>query len=103
VGLGQGLALGRGRQVTALWTVTVGALWALGWTVTANVIVDADRGYVAFGSSGALVVTVITSLVLRRILGARTGPSAPPAVRAAVGRSTDGHSAGTGNAAGAQP
>lgn len=103
VGLGQGLALRRGWQVTALWTVTVGASWALGWTVTANVIVDADRGYVAFGSSGAVVVTVITGLVLRRVLGARTGLSAPPAVRAAVGRSTDGRSAGTGNAAGAQP
>lgn len=103
VGLGQGLALRRGWQVTALWTVTVGASWALGWTVTANVIVDADRGYVAFGSSGGLVVTVITGLVLRRVLGARTGLFAPPAVRAAVGRLTDGHSASAGNAAGAQP
>jgi hypothetical protein len=102
VGLGQGFGFHRGWRVTALWTVTVGASWALGWAITANVIVDADRGYVAFGSSGALMVTVITGLVLRIVLGRRTGLSAPPAVGAAVGHSTDGHSAATGNAAGTQ-
>ncbi|MCU1517427.1 MAG: hypothetical protein JWQ75_2148 [Pseudarthrobacter sp.] len=112
VGLGQGLVIRLGWLAAALWTVTVGASWALGWTVTANVIVDADSGYVAFGSSGALAVTLITGLVLRRLLGRRTGLSAPP-VSAAVGQSTDGrpaagriadrHSAGTGTAAGAQP
>ncbi len=100
VGLGQGFAFRRGWRITALWTVTVGAAWALGWAITANVIIDADRGYVAFGSSGALVVTVITGLVLRRVLGRRTGLSVSPAVSAAVAHSTDRHSAATGNAAG---
>lgn len=100
VGLGQGYAFGRGWRVTALWTVTVGALWPLGWAITANVIVDAERGYIAFGTSGALVVTVITGLVLRRVLGRRTDLSAAPAVSAAMGHSTDGYSAATGNSAG---
>lgn len=103
VGLGQGFAFGRGWRVTALWTVTVGASWALGWAITANVIVDADSGYVVFGLSGALVVTVITGLVLRRVLGRRRGLSAAPAVSAAVGHATDGHSAATGSTAGIRP
>ena len=107
VGLGQGFAFRRTWQAIALWTFTVGASWALGWVVTANVIVDADRGYVAFGSSGALVVTLITGLVLRRLLGSRTDMSAPPASPAvrhsSDGHSTHRHSADAGTAAGAQP
>lgn len=43
--------------------------WAAGWLVTTNVIVDAENGYVAFGSSGALMATTVTGLVLRRIFG----------------------------------
>ncbi|MDR6505113.1 hypothetical protein [Arthrobacter oryzae] len=69
VGAAQGVALRRGLRVTALWAATVSMSWALGWLVTANVIVDADNGYVAFGSSGALVATAVTGLVLRRVLG----------------------------------
>jgi hypothetical protein len=69
VGAAQGFALRRGLRVTALWAATVSISWALGWLVTANVIVDAENGYVAFGSSGALVATALTGLVLHRILG----------------------------------
>lgn len=97
VGLGQGIVFRRSWWFTGLWTVTVGVSWALGWAITANVIVDAGRGYVTFGSSGALAVTVITGLVLRQVLGRRTGLSPSPAVSTAVG-----HSTATGNAAGTQ-
>jgi hypothetical protein len=69
VGAAQGFALRRGLRIAAVWAATVSMGWALGWLVTANVIVDAENGYVAFGSSGALVATIITGLVLRRILG----------------------------------
>ncbi|RAM37007.1 hypothetical protein [Arthrobacter globiformis] len=93
VGLGQGIAFRRGWRVAVLWTVTVGASWMLGWTVTSHVIVDADRGYAAFGSSGALAVTLITGLALRRILGPRRERPVTPAVSAAVGRLRDGPSA----------
>jgi hypothetical protein len=86
VGAAQGFALRRGLRVTALWAATVSISWALGWLVTANVIVDAENGYVAFGSSGALVATALTGLVLRRMLGpvvprrgAGTGSAAAPA------------------------
>jgi hypothetical protein len=43
--------------------------WAAGWAITANVIVDAESGYVTFGLSGALLVTIVTGIVLRRTLG----------------------------------
>ncbi|MBT2538283.1 hypothetical protein [Arthrobacter sp. ISL-69] len=85
VGAAQGAALHRGLRVTALWAATVSISWALGWLVTANVIVDAGNGHVAFGSSGALVATALTGVVLRRILGPDTRrpaagtPSAAPA------------------------
>jgi hypothetical protein len=69
VGAAQGFAVHRGLRVTALRAATVSISWALGWLVTANVIVDAENGYVAFGSSGALVATALTGPVLRRILG----------------------------------
>lgn len=69
VGAAQGLALRRGLRVTAMCAATVSISWALGWLVTANVIVDAENGYVAFGSSGALVAMALTGLVLRRVLG----------------------------------
>jgi hypothetical protein len=71
VGVMQGFALRRGARTIAVWTAVLSASWAIGLVVTANVIVDIERGYVVFGSSGALVVTIITGIVLRRILGRR--------------------------------
>jgi hypothetical protein len=50
--------------------VVTGGAWALGWLVTSQVIADLDRGHHVFGSSGALVATIITGLALRRLLGA---------------------------------
>ena len=81
VGAAQGALLGRGLRVTALWAAAVSVSWALGWLVTATVIVDAENGYVAFGSSGALVATIVTGLVLRRILG----PAVPRRAAGTVG------------------
>jgi hypothetical protein len=44
--------------------------WSLGWLVTSQVIVDIERGHHVFGSSGALLVTVLTGLALRRMASA---------------------------------
>lgn len=88
VGAAQGLALRRGLLVALVWTATVGIAWAIGWLVTANVIVDAESGYAIFGLSGALVVTVITGLVLRRLIGPtqkRTASENPSFVQRPVG------------------
>ena len=66
VGAAQSSLLPRGA---AVWTAVSAAGWALAWLTTSFVIVDIERGYAVFGSSGAIVVTVLTGLALRRVLG----------------------------------
>lgn len=70
VGAAQSTLLARGWRVAAAWTVVSAAGWSLGWLATWATIVDIERGYHVFGSSGALVVTVLTGLALRRVLAA---------------------------------
>jgi len=65
VGAAQAPLLGYGGRAAAAWTAVTAGAWSLGWLVTWNVIVDADRGHHMFGSSGALVATLITGLALR--------------------------------------
>jgi hypothetical protein len=77
VGAAQATRLGRGRRTAAAWTTLVSLTWGAGWLVTANVIVDTERGYYVFGLSGAALVTMATGLVLRRIL---TGTGTPSTV-----------------------
>lgn len=64
VGAAQSLVLPRGA---AVWTAVTAAAWSLAWLTTASVIVDIERGHHVFGSSGALVATVLTGLALARI------------------------------------
>jgi hypothetical protein len=85
VGAAQATRLGRGRIAAVVWTGTVGLSWGAGWLVTANVIVDAERGFHMFGSSGALVATVITGLVLRVLLRGDSTTVRRPAAVATVG------------------
>ena len=68
VGLAQSHALRQGIGVRGLWVAAVAGAWALAWWTTAHVIVDAERGWAVFGSSGALLATVLTGLVLPRVL-----------------------------------
>jgi hypothetical protein len=72
VGAAQSAVLARGPLVAATWTLVTAAGWSLGWLATFEVIVDIERGYHSFGSSGAAIVTLLTGLTLRRVLGART-------------------------------
>ena len=44
-------------RVAILWAPALGAVWALGWAVTAAIGVDVETQYTVFGSSGAVVVT----------------------------------------------
>jgi hypothetical protein len=67
VGLAQARVLDRGAKATASWTALTGGAWALGWLATSSIGVDVHRGYIVFGAAGALLVTVITGLALRRI------------------------------------
>jgi len=81
VGIAQALVLDAEPARRLAWAVATPALWALGWAVTAQVIVDADRHHATFGSSGALVVAGLSGLILAARPGlavarAATGPSA---------------------------
>jgi len=81
VGLLQwGLVL-RGRlPLASLWAPVVAVAWPVGWAVTWAFGIDVERGYYAFGSTGALVFTAITGLTMLLILRGR-GPSASLAGR----------------------
>jgi hypothetical protein len=77
VGAAQATLLARGPRAAAAWTAVTAAAWSLGWLATWVTIVDSERGHHSFGASGALLVTVVTGLLLRRVLAApRTGPPA---------------------------
>jgi hypothetical protein len=64
VGLAQALLLTSaiGRWAGA-WPLALGALWALGWTITGAVGVEVDERFTVFGSSGAVTVTVLTAVL----------------------------------------
>jgi hypothetical protein len=73
VGAAQGTILG----ATGAWMAITAASWSLAWLVTYAVVgVNADEGFFVFGSSGALVATVITGLALRALQGSRQAVAA---------------------------
>jgi hypothetical protein len=66
VGAAQSTVLAGDRLRAAAWTAATAAGWALGWLTTWAVVgVNVERGFQVFGSSGALVATVLTGLALR--------------------------------------
>jgi hypothetical protein len=67
VGAAQSGLLTHSRAAAAAWTVVTAAAWAVGWLITSQVIVDLDRAHHVFGSSGAIVATLLTGLALRRL------------------------------------
>jgi hypothetical protein len=64
IGVAQAVVLRRhlGRIAWA-WPPLLAALWALGWTITSSAGIDVEAQYTVFGSSGALVVTALTSVL----------------------------------------
>jgi hypothetical protein len=64
IGFAQAAVLYRklGRIVVA-WPAVLAGLWALGWAITYSAGIDVDAQYTVFGSSGALVVTALTSIL----------------------------------------
>jgi hypothetical protein len=65
VGAAQAVVLFRHlRSRTFYWPPLLTCLWALGWTITAAAGIDVEAQYTVFGSSGAIVVTAITSIVV---------------------------------------
>jgi hypothetical protein len=70
VGAAQSALLTTRAQARVAWTAVTAAGWSLGWLVTSQVIVDIERGHHVFGSSGALLATVVTGIALRGLLAA---------------------------------
>jgi len=63
VGLAQALAIPMAAVDRVLWAVATPVLWAGGWWITAQVIVDAERRHAVFGSSGALAVSGLAGIL----------------------------------------
>ncbi len=59
----------------ATWAVVTPVLWALGWLITSQVIVDVDAQYATFGASGALVATLSWAVSCSRSVRHDTNPS----------------------------
>ena len=78
VGGAQSAVLARGLRVALAWTAATAVAWSLGWLVTSSVIVDMERGHHIFGSSGALLVTVLTGLALLWVFAAPGDEPAEP-------------------------
>ena len=80
IGLATGVAVGllqwrllRDRLLLAsLWPLVVAIAWPVGWTVTWAFGIDVERGYYAFGASGALVFAALTGLAMLLMLRGRT-------------------------------
>jgi len=67
-GAAVGAAQGTILRATTAWTAVTAASWALAWLVTYEVVgAQAEQGFFVFGSSGALVATLITGLALRKV------------------------------------
>jgi hypothetical protein len=62
------------------WILTIAVGWSAGWAISSLVIIDEQRGFATFGLSGAALVTVVTGLALRVLLGSRA--ARPEAVAA---------------------
>ena len=61
------------------WPVYLASVWAVGWVVPALIGVQVEQQFTVFGSSGAVVVALLTSvlpLVLRRDRSGTAGGAA---------------------------
>jgi hypothetical protein len=81
VGAAQSALLAHTRLVAVGWTAVTAASWSSAWLVTWAVVgINADQGFYVFGSSGALVATLLSGLALRalhpapRVAGLATAP-----------------------------
>src|SRR5262245_3407970 len=63
VGIAQAFAVPMSTADRLLWASATPALWAIGWLITSEVIVDAHRHHAVFGSSGALFVSAVTGVL----------------------------------------
>ena len=73
VGLLQwGLVLRDRFALAILWPLVLAIAWPVGWTVTWAAGIDVERGYYAFGASGALVFAALSGVAMLVLLRGRT-------------------------------
>ena len=58
-----GVLLPRLGSLALVWPLALGGIWAAGWAVTTSAGVQVDEQFTVFGSSGALVVTLLTAVL----------------------------------------
>lgn len=75
VGIAQAIAMPPRTSDRIAWAVATPALWAAGWLITSQVIVDADRQHAMFGASGAVVVAILSGALHARRHRAASAPS----------------------------
>jgi hypothetical protein len=64
VGAAQAFVLwARIGSVALLWPVALSGIWAAGWAVTTSAGIRVDEQFTVFGSSGALLVTLLTAVL----------------------------------------
>lgn len=68
LGIAQGLVLRRSVPGWPRWTLAMPLLWALGWVVTTAAQVQVDRQFSNYGALGALAFTLLSGLLLGRLL-----------------------------------
>jgi hypothetical protein len=67
VGLGQAISIPMSTVDRVLWATFQPALWAGGWSISSQVIVDADRQHAIYGGPACLAVSAVLGLLhLRR-------------------------------------
>ncbi len=77
IGLAQAAVLPASAVRRVIWAGVTPLLWALGWLITSQVIVDVDAQYATFGASGAVVATLLGGLVLALGRGDEVPATAP--------------------------
>jgi hypothetical protein len=50
-------------RIAFAWPAWLAGVWALGWTITTSIGVDVENQFTVFGSSGAVVVAGLTSVL----------------------------------------
>lgn len=86
VGIAQAAAVPMGIRDRVLWALATPVLWAGGWAITSQVIVDAERQHAVFGSSGALAVSLVAGALYALRDRTVTATAAPATVSATSDR-----------------
>jgi hypothetical protein len=84
LGPAQALALPRHTQLRWVWAAAMPALWALGWTATTLGGISVDRQFTVFGAYGAIAFSLLSGVLLHRMLPYRAAAARHSSAQAAV-------------------